>query len=300
MKLNVLVPEDALLDHLAPLPDGVRLSALPRRPADAHVLVASAEVCEQIPDILPDLPSLRLIQSLHAGVDLIVPHLPSGVTLCTARGVHDGPVADWVLTMILTLYRRVPELLEAQREGVWRNSISADADDLVGKRVLIVGHGAIGRAVEARLLPFGASVTGIARRTRPGVATLADLGVLLPQVDVVVLLAPLTEQTQGLVDAEFLSSMKDGSLLVNAGRGQLVEQRALLDALKDGKIRAALDAHDPEPLPEDHPLWRVPNVILTPHLAGNVRPWRARAYGFVGDQLRRYAVGESLLNVYDE
>jgi len=138
---------------------------------------------------------------------------------------------------------------------------------------------------------------GIARHAREDAEAPEALFRLLPEADAVVLLAPLTPQTKGSVDARFLGRMKEGALLINAARGAIVDTDALVDALRAGHIRAALDVTDPEPLPPEHPLWRTPNVIITPHIAGSVTRWRSRAYRLAGEQLRRYVAGEPLLNV---
>ncbi len=163
--------------------------------------------------------------------------------------------------------------------------------------MLILGYGAIGHAVAARLTPFGVRVVGIARQARADTQPPEALPRLLPEADAVVLLLPLTPETERTVDAAFLARMKKGALLINAGRGRLVDTAALLDALQAGRIRAALDVTDPEPLPADHPLWQAPNVLITPHIAGSTVRWQQRAYRLAGEQLRRYAAGQPLLNV---
>src|SRR5690606_30484559 len=142
-------------------------------------------------------------------------------------------------------------------------------DELAGKRVLIVGAGDIGVGVAARLAPFEVSITRVARRPRPGVHGVDELPELLPHADVVALLVPLTDATRGMVDKDFLGRMADGALLVNAARGPVVDTAALTEELSTGRIGAALDVTDPEPLPPDHPLWRMPNVLITPHVAGS-------------------------------
>jgi phosphoglycerate dehydrogenase-like enzyme len=255
-------------------------------------------------DLLPRMARLEVVQLLNAGVDW-VPALPAGVRLCNGSGVHDGPVAEWVVAVILAMEKRLPHFVDRQREGRWdatANLAFADgvpARDVSGARVLIVGHGSIGRAVAVRLAAFGADVTGVARRERADTRPLPELPDLLPDADVVVLLAPATDETRGLVDAAFLDRMKDGALLVNAARGSLVDTDALTAAARAGRVRAALDATDPEPLPDGHPLWSTPGILVTPHVAGSSAHWQDRAYALVGDQLRRWAAGEPLRNVRD-
>jgi phosphoglycerate dehydrogenase-like enzyme len=163
--------------------------------------------------------------------------------------------------------------------------------------VLIVGHGSIGQAVERRLDGWEVEITRVARHARDGVHPIGDLPALLPDADVVVILVPSTSETRRLVDAGFLKQMKDGALLVNAARGAIVDTDALLAELTSGRLRAALDVTDPEPLPDGHPLWSAPGLLLTPHVGGAVRGSRRRAYQIVTDQLARLAAGEPLLNV---
>lgn len=299
------LPPDALRDELGALPPSVELSDWPGdggRDAEVEVVVLSPAAGAALAAALPGMPRLRLVQTLNAGVDW-VPPLPGGVLLANAGPVHDGPVAEWVLAVVLAMQKRLPDLLDAQRGHRWDTSANLAfgtgpaARDVAGSHVLVIGQGSIGTAVRTRLEAFGAHVEGVARHPRPGVHTPAALPGLLPAADVVVLLAPATPETAGLVDAAFLARMKPGALLVNASRGALVDTAALLDALRDGRVRAALDATDPEPLPADSPLWSAPGVLVTPHVAGSSAHWRERAYRLVGDQLRRHAAGEPVLHV---
>jgi phosphoglycerate dehydrogenase-like enzyme len=163
--------------------------------------------------------------------------------------------------------------------------------------VLIVGYGSIGAAVEARLAPFGCKFLRVARSARDGVAPVSALDDLLPQADIVILTTPLTRETRGLIDGVRIARMKRGALLVNAGRGPVVETGALVKALQEGRIRAALDVTDPEPLPHDHALWRAPNVMITPHLATDTPRFMGRAFAFAAEQAHRFVRGEALLNV---
>lgn len=304
--IDVIVPANAQMDEIGEVPAGMRL--LPTGPDEvpgrAEVLVFGAEVRHLLPE-LGNIQDLQFVQTLNAGVEWLIPLMPAGVVLSNASGVHDSPVAEWVLAAMLVMERRLLQFVDAQRRGEWLTSGNAlttdpadiEADDLDGKRVTIVGHGSIGRAVEARLAPFGAVVTGIGSRAREGVSGPESLPGLLPSSDVVVLLAPLTDSTRGLFDAEMLSLMPDGALLVNAARGPIVDQVALERELRSGRLRAALDVTEPEPLPEGDSLWSAPNLWITPHTAGTSRRWKQRAYRFVGDQLRRFAAGEPLQNI---
>lgn len=289
------MPDDPDVRFVGPILGGVRISSDPADLELAEFFVADAWVAEESIAALPRMKSLRVVQTLSAGVDWL-PELPDGVTLCDARGVHDIAVAEWVLAVVLACARRLPGMVASQHEGRWRRPAQAE---LHGSRVLIVGYGSIGAAVEARLEPFGVEVDRVARSEREGVHPFGGLPELLPTADVVVLLVPLTGETTGMVDANFLGRMKEGALLVNAARGPIVDSDALLDALRARHVRAALDVTDPEPLPYGHPLWSAPGVLITPHVAGDTPGFHPRAYRLVGDQLRRYAAGEPLINVVE-
>ena len=196
--------------------------------------------------------------------------------------------------MIIASIRNFPRFAAGQQAGHWDPAVS---DLVAGQRVLIVGYGAIGEAVERRLAGWEVAIDRVARHARDGVHPIGELPRLLPDADVVVILVPVTEETRQLVNAEFLKTMKDGALLVNAARGVIVDTDALLAELSGGRLRAALDVTDPEPLPDGHPLWSAPGLLLTPHVGGAVRASRMRAYRVVADQLARLAAGQPLLNV---
>ncbi|HWG02492.1 MAG TPA: 2-hydroxyacid dehydrogenase [Trebonia sp.] len=246
------------------------------------------------------LPSLKLIQLRSAGADTIAPLVPDNVTLCNARGAHDPGTAEWVVGTIIAQLRNFPGFVRAQRAGRWDPALS---EPVAGKRVLIVGYGSIGAAVERRLAGWDVMVERVARRAHPATAdspevkSIDELADALPRADVVVLLVPVTGETRGMADAKFLAAMKDGALLVNAARGVIVDTDALLRELSSGRLKAALDVTDPEPLPDGHPLWRAPGLLLTPHVGGLVAGGRDRANAVVLDQLARYAAGEPLRNV---
>ncbi|HEX9098007.1 MAG TPA: 2-hydroxyacid dehydrogenase [Candidatus Dormibacteraeota bacterium] len=295
--MKVLVPDGPLRHELEPLPEGVELVAEPA--PDVEFVVLSFQIADRLPGLFDELPGLRVAQSLSAGVDWLLPTVPPGIVVCRAVGVHDGPVSEWVVAAILAMQRRLPEFIEFQRRAEWNRSGAEPAtiDDLEGHTVLVVGHGSIGRALAARLAPFGARVIGVARHARDEAQPVSALPDLLPEADAVVNLLPLTPETEKFVDAAFLARMKPGALFVNAGRGRTVDTAALLEALSSGRIRAALDVTDPEPLPSEHPLWRAPNILITPHIAGSVTRWEARGYRFAGEQIRRYAAGQPLLGV---
>jgi len=240
------------------------------------------------------LPNLKTVQILSAGADNVLPYLAAHLTLVNARGAHTPATAEWTAAAIVASVRDFPRFAAAQVAGRWDR---AQTDSVAGKRVLIVGYGSIGEAVERRLAGWDVTIDRVARHARDGVHAMGELPELLPSADVVVILVPVTEETRGLVNAEFLKTMKDGALLVNAARGVIVDTGALLAELTSGRLKAALDVTDPEPLPDGHPLWSAPGLLLTPHVGGAVRDATDRAYRVVSAQLARLAAGEPLLNV---
>ncbi|MET8170309.1 2-hydroxyacid dehydrogenase [Streptomyces sp. NPDC057456] len=251
---------------------------------------------------LPAMTSLEVVQTLSAGIDHVVPALASlrpGVRLCNARGVHEASTAELTLTLILASLRGIPDFVRAQDRGEW---LGGFRPALADKNVLIVGYGSIGSAIEDRLVPFEvARVARVARswRTtaRGPVHPIAELPALLPDADVVILCTPLNESTLGLVDADFLARMKDGALLVNVARGGVVDTKALLTEVESGRLTAALDVTDPEPLPPGHPLWSAPGVLVSPHVGGPTSAFLPRAVRLLVDQLGRFVNREPLRNV---
>ena len=301
-QITVWIPETTPPPYRAFLPDGIDVrdvpfhGAIPDAPQHADMLINAFDAQRAI-EVLPDLRDLKVVQVLTAGVDAIAAHIPPGVVLCDGAGVHDAAVSEWVVLAITAVRRQLPQHVLAQHRGSWEFQVGSDLD---GATVLIVGHGSIGRATEARLTPFGASIVRVARHARDGVHGLDELPRLLPEADVVVMLVPLTDATRGMVDASFLASMKEGALLVNAARGPVVDTDALLAALRAERIRAALDVTDPEPLPDGHPLWSAPGVLITPHVGGAVSRVFERGWRLAGEQVRRYINGEPLRNVVSD
>ncbi|MDO9496957.1 MAG: 2-hydroxyacid dehydrogenase [Nocardioides sp.] len=245
-------------------------------------------------EVLPAMTSLEVVQTLSAGVDNVRPLVPDGVTLCNGRGIHDTSTAELALTLVLASLRGIPEFVRAHDRRSWSPQWRPALAD---KRVLLVGHGAIGQAIERRLLPFEVSVTRVARTAREGVHSIEELADLLPQADVVILIVPLTDETRGLVDAGFLARMKDGALLVNLARGAVVRTDDLVAALHTGRVTAAVDVAETEPLPADSPLWEAPGLLISPHVGGASSAMWPRAHRLVRDQLHRYAAGEPLWNI---
>ncbi|MEU2751347.1 2-hydroxyacid dehydrogenase [Streptomyces collinus] len=246
--------------------------------------------------------NVRVVQTLSAGIDHVEPglgHLPAGVRLCNARGVHEASTGELTLALILASLRGIPDFVRAQDRGEW---LGGFRPALADKNVLIVGYGSIGEAIEDRLVPFEvARVARVARSERTTargpVHPLTELPALLPEADVVILSTPLNETTRGLAGADFLSRMKDGALLVNVARGPVVDTKALLAELETGRITAALDVTDPEPPTREHPLWRAPGVLISPHVGGPTSAFLPRAKRLLVDQLNRYVNREPLRNV---
>jgi phosphoglycerate dehydrogenase-like enzyme len=301
MRLDVWIPEETpvaerrLLGELAGVHVYPAAGPLPASLGDGDLLVAGNDPLRAL-EAASHVGGLRYIQTFSAGVDRIVERIPPGVTLCDAAGVHDVAVAEWVVMAILASRRRLPEHVDGQRSGTWRED-RLTGDDLEGATVVLLGYGAIGRAVEARLAPFGARFVRIARQARAGVHAITDLMAVLPGADIVVILVPLTPETSGVFDAAAIAAMQPGALLVNASRGKIVDSVALTAAVLDGRIRVALDVTDPEPLPAGHPLWSAPGALITPHVASDVHRQDERAWRLVLDQVGRLARGETPINI---
>jgi phosphoglycerate dehydrogenase-like enzyme len=273
------------------VPDG---TALPASAADVEFYVPPFFPKPEAVEAMAQMPRLQVVQTLTAGFDLVRPHVPAGAVLCNARGVHDASTAELLVAMILASVRHLPFFAAEQAAGRWSFRFTGC---LAGKTVLIVGYGSIGKAVEARLAGFDVQLLKVARSARDGVSPVSELPGLLPQADVVMLLAPVTAETAGMADAAFLARMKDGALLVNGARGSLVRTEDLVAELRTGRIFAALDVTDPEPLPPDHPLWSLPNVLITPHVGATTPISSMNAMSFVRAQAERYLKGEPLANI---
>ena len=267
---------------------------VPGSVGEVEVYVPPYQLLPAVADVLPQMTNLRLVQTLSAGVDNIRSRVPDAVTLCNGRGIHDTSTAELTLALILASLRGIPDFVRAQDRATWTSGFHPALAD---RRVLIVGYGAIGAAIERRLLPFEVEVVRVARSARDGVHGIDELRDLLPDADVVVLVVPLTDATRGLVDADFLARMQDGALLVNVARGAVVVTDDLVAALHSGRITAATDVTEIEPLPSDHPLWRAPGLLISPHAGGASSAMWPRAYRLVREQLQRYADSAPLANV---
>jgi phosphoglycerate dehydrogenase-like enzyme len=308
-----LIPSE-FLKFFPPEAEIVRLAAVPEPGTQVDIWIPPL-FPKEVKAMYPQLLGVKVVQSLWAGVDSLLAMVPADVTVCDAQGAHDVATSEWVVTAILAMLKQIPLYCDVQRSGNWRRRKEADAayqaihglkqalyppvqvEELFEKKVMIVGYGSIGRAIEARLAPFGVEIVRVARREREGVEAVSRLHELLPAADMVVLIVPQTSETKSMIGAEEIQLMKQGALLVNAARGPVVVTDALLAALNAGRIRAAVDVTDPEPLPNDHPLWKAPNLLITPHVAGAGPRFLERPMRFAADQVQRYIKGEPLKNV---
>ena len=265
----------------------------------------------------PHLHGVKLVLSMMAGTEWIPSTVGPHVTICNAHGAHNVSTAEWTLTAILATLKYFPLYLDVQRSGIWKRRFEASeqyaqlngdaramyppvlGEELTGKTVLLVGYGAIGQEIERMLAPFVVQLTRVARRARshPEVRPVSELNHLLPHAEIIVLILPATAETRGLIGARELAMLRRGALLVNAARGPIVDTDALVAALQSRRIRAALDVTDPEPLPEGHPLWSCPNLLITPHVGASTPQFSPRALRTAADELRRYMKGEALKNV---
>lgn len=317
--LRVGYPAVLSADLFRDFPEGIELIPV------SDKMDRDVEIDVWIPDpypthamrVWPKLHGVKLVLSMMAGTEWIPGTVGPHATICNAHGAHNIPTAEWTLAAILAMLKYFPLYLDIQRSGAWKRRFEASAhyaaitgdkramyppvlqEELTGKTVLLVGYGAIGKEIERLLTPFDVRLLRVARRARtePIVHAVGELDSLLPQAEVVVLILPSTPESRGLIGRRQLALMRQGTLLVNAARGPVVDTDALVEALNSGRIRAALDVTEPEPLPEGHPLWRCPNLLLTPHVAASTPQFAPRALRGVADELRRYMSGEPLKNV---
>jgi len=317
--LRVGYPAILPAELLSDFPAEVELIAL------ADTLDHEIEIDIWIPDpyasraakVWPHLRGVRLVLALLAGTEWIPALVGPHVTICNAKGAHNVSTAEWTLASILTMLKYFPFYLEVQHAGQWKQRYKASAhyaaitgdarpiyppvmlEELTGKRVLLVGYGSIGVDIEKMLEPFHVDWVRIARsaRAEPEVHAVGELDALLPQAEIVILILPSTAETRWLIGPRQLELMRQGALLINAARGPIVDTDALVAALQSGKIRAAVDVTDPEPLPDGHPLWSCPNLLITPHIGGSSPQFARNALRVAAAELRRHMRGEPLKNV---
>jgi phosphoglycerate dehydrogenase-like enzyme len=245
--------------------------------------------------LIGSLPRLAVIQSLSSGVDEVLDAVPPQATLCNGHGLgHEEGTAELALALILASLRQIPRFAAEQSRRAWSH---VRTESLDGQRVLLVGYGAIGTAIERRLLPFGATVSRVSRTARPGVSGLDELTGLAAAADILVVCIALHPATRGLINATVLAALPDNALVINVARGPVVDADSLIGELASGRLRAALDVTDPEPLPATRPEWTMPNVLITPHIGGDTTAFAARAGAFVADQAARHLAAEPLHNI---
>jgi phosphoglycerate dehydrogenase-like enzyme len=291
--------------RLGGIPDGIDVDVYradgdswPDSIAEVEFYVLPYLKGEEVLDRVGEMKRLKVIQTLTAGVENFLPYVPDDVILCNAAGVHDTSTAELAVALALASGRHLDHFARNQPSGTWE---FRPGTSLADQRVLIIGYGQIGAAIERRLAGFEvASVTRVARRPRTDpllVHSVEELPRLLPDADVVFLVAPHTPQTEGMIGSQELAALSDGAVFVNVARGKLVDTEALLAETSTGRIRAALDVTDPEPLPPDHPLWRTPGVLISPHIGGASTAFFPRADRLIAAQLGRFAAGKELENI---
>jgi len=317
--LRVGYPAVLATDLFSDFPKEVELIPLPdslNHEVDIDVWIPDP-YAGQSKKIWPHLRGVSLVLALMAGTEWIPGTVGPHVTICNAHGAHNISTAEWTVSAMLAMLKYFPFYLDVQRQGKWKLRFEASAryaaitgdtrphyppvmlEELTGKRVLMLGYGEIGKEIERMLAPFNVELIRVARtaRTNPQVHAVSELDGLLPRAEIVVLILPDTPKSHGLIGARQLALLPQGALLINAARGPIVQTDALVAALQSGHIRAALDVTDPEPLPEGHPLWNCPNLLVTPHVAGSTPQFAPRAMRTAAAELRRYIAGEPLHNV---
>jgi phosphoglycerate dehydrogenase-like enzyme len=299
--LTVSVPGKTLREALGVVPAGVEFiewdmsGPAPRDTIDIVVPPYMGGT-----DKLPWLAGVatRLVQSQSIGYDGVEQVLPPGHVYANAASVHEASTAELTLALILASQRGIPDFVRAATEGRWAPARHASLAD---RTVLLIGYGGVGHAIEARLVPFETTVVRVAHTARTDqngqIHAISELPQLLPTADIVVLAVPLTEETTHLVDDEFLSRMPDGALLVNIARGAVADTDALVAHATSGRLRLALDVTDPEPLPEGHPLFALPNVLVSPHIGGATSAMMPRMARLLRKQIDRMLRGDDPLNV---
>ncbi|MEU8631436.1 NAD(P)-dependent oxidoreductase [Amycolatopsis sp. NPDC048633] len=279
------------LDSVEVIPYDPTTTTLNEHQRQAEIFVPPYRGTNRPMPLMAQMPNLRMVQLTAAGTDEWANEVPDGVVLAGARGAHAGPVSEWVLSAALTQYRQWPALVRFQDEHTWAHRKFA-ADTLRGKRALIVGAGSIGLAVARLFAAFGTESTLVASTCRDGVHAASEIPNIIQGHHIVVIAAPLNEKTQNLVDKDFLAAMDDGALLINAGRGKIVDTDALVTEVKSGRLRAALDVTEPEPLPEDHPLWTFSGAIISPHSARTVPGTNVLCYEVAVLQIETFLNGK--------
>jgi phosphoglycerate dehydrogenase-like enzyme len=301
--LIVSLPSDLREEVLSqgPAPEGVEFVEwdLRTEPPVEHIdLVVPVYLGSNKPlaNVAAVTPQLVQVQSI--GYDGLEDLLPEGVVLANAATVHEASTAELTVALILASQRGLPDFVRAERTGEW---LQSQRPSLADRRVLLIGYGGVGAAIEARLLPFEVEVTRVASKAREDerghIHGIDELPALLPEAEIVIVVVPLTDGTRGLVDDTFLSALPDDALVVNVARGPVADTEALVRHASSGRIRLALDVTDPEPLPADHPLWSLPNVLVSPHIGGATTAMLPRMARLLRRQIEHLQAGEEPENI---
>lgn len=281
------------------VPNGFKLTAKPIAEMTSTEL---SEITYYVPQYMagtpalawiPKLPNLQIVQLLNAGYDDAISYLRPGLALCNARGVHDYSTAELALSLMLAKLRLIPEFSANQNLGKWEHKTTGSVAD---KTVAIVGYGSIGKTFESLIQNFPITILRFAQTSRENVIAISEINKYLPEIDIVVLIVPLTETTKHLFNKERFELMKKGSLIINVARGGVVNTDDLLAALRSGHILAAVDVTDPEPLPSDHPLWKEKNILIVPHVGGDSASFEPRARKLISEQLLRISQDKPMIN----
>ena len=243
---------------------------------------------------ISEMPNLKVVQVLTAGYDDVLPLIPSGVQLANARGLHDLSTAELTLTLALASKAKISNLIYAQKENTWLRDVR---HSIIDAKIAIVGYGSVGQEIAKVFRPFTDHIVGYTRSGSNGTNKIDNLNLELAEYDIVILITPLTDETKGFFDLKKMKSMKLGALLINMARGPVVVTGDLIEALESGWISAAVDVTDPEPLPQGHPLWNAPNLLISPHVGGNSTAFPGRAKKMIAAQMNRLALGEPIANV---
>ncbi len=302
MTLIVSVPRPELARDLEPLPDGVEVivwpmdAASPRPRIDLVVPPYMAAIDSWLAHL--DDVQTQLVQIQSIGYEGFVDKLPAGLVLANAATVHETSTAELALALTLAVQRHLDDFVTAGRDGLWKQLYSKSLAD---RRVLLLGYGGVGKAVAARLAGFEVEIVPVASRAREEdgiqVHGIDELSALLPSAEIVILTLPGGQATRHIIGEKELAALPDGALIVNVGRGPLIDTDALVRHARAGRIRAGLDVTDPEPLPADHPLWNTPGVLISPHVGGASSAMHPRVAALVRRQIGHLLAGEEPENV---
>jgi len=245
-------------------------------------------------ELTKKMKNLKVLQMPNAGYDDAIEYVREGVTLCNGKSIHDDSTAELAVGLTIASLRGIPDFVRNQDKSAWVHVKNQSIND---KKIGIIGFGSIGSTIAKMLSGFSVEIIPFTQSGRDNTIAISNLDKHLPTLDVVILILPLTAESKHLFNAKRLSLMKDGSLLVNVARGPIVDTDALVKELNSGRITAALDVTDPEPLPSDHPLWKAKGVLISPHVGGNTSAFEKRARRLIESQLQLLADGKSLNNV---